>query len=147
MKSQSLEYDEPTAAKPVDLSIIPPRGEVTRTGSADLQYVVADGYSFSRDRELTANLRMCAKHQVPFAVDSFKACTRNIEKLLIIIEYLLQNGTEFVTSNYMIANGYLERRINLLKPGSDYIEMRRNWQQTAGLCPYHKKVLEAMTAG
>jgi len=147
MKSQSLEYDEPATTAPVDIEIIPPRGEITMMGSANRQYVVADGYSFSRDRELTASLQMSAKHHMPFAVDSFKACTRNIEKLLIIMEYLLQNGTEFVTSNYMIANGHIERRINLLKPGSDYNEMRRNWQHTAGLCPYHKRVLEAMTAG
>ena len=114
-------------------------------GNANLRYVVADGYSFSRDRELTACLQMCAEHRTPFAVDSFKACTRNIEKLLIIMEFLMQNGTEFVTSNYMIANGYIERRMKLLKAGSDHNEMLRNWRQTAGLRPYHKKVLEAMT--
>jgi hypothetical protein len=82
---------------------------------------------------------------MPFLIDSFKSLTRNIEKLLIIMEYLLQNDAEFVTSNYMIANGHIERRAKLLKAGSTEAEMQMNWRQTAGLRPYHKAVLEAAT--
>lgn len=142
MKSQVVEYEPVNSAK-IDISIIPPRGEVRVAGSVKASYIVDDGFSFSLDHKLAALLRRCARNQDPFLVDSFKACTRNIEKLLIIIEYLLQNETEFVTSNYMLANGYIERRLNLLKAGSDYGEMLINWRQTAGLRPYHKAVLEA----
>jgi len=144
MKSQVINY-EPITAAPIDISIIPPRGEVTRQGSNAINYVVADGYSFSRDRQLTATLHGCAAHQSPFLVDSFKACTRNIEKLLIILEYLLQSGALFVTSNYFIMNGYIERRAKLLKAASDNEGMQRNWRQTAGLCANHKAVLESIS--
>jgi len=144
MKSQFIRY-EPVASAPIDISIIPPRGEVTIMGSAQLHYVVADGYSFSLERETIGELRRCAAHRAPFVVDSFKSLTRNIEKLLIILEYLLQNGAIFATSNYLLTNGYLERRAKLLKAGSTEAEMQRNWRQTAGLGPNHKYILELAT--
>ena len=71
--------------------------------------------------------------------------TRNIEKLLIVLEYLLQNDAIFVTSNYFLTNGYIERRAKLLKAGSTKEDMLRNWRQTAGLCANHKYILELAT--
>lgn len=116
MKSSITDY-EPVAAASIDISVIPPRGTVSIVGSNRMHYVVADGYSFSLEREAIAELRRCATQQAPFLVDSFKSMTRNIEKLFIVLEYLLQNGAMFVTSNYFLTNGYIERRAKLLKAG------------------------------
>lgn len=43
-------------------------------------------------------------------VDCFKMLTRNFEKLLKVIEVLLENGAYFLTSNYMIGNTYIGKR-------------------------------------
>jgi len=76
--------------------------------------------------------------------DSFKALTRNIEKLLLVMEYLLQHDVPFVTSNYFITNGYIERRAKLLKAASDATTgIHKNWLNPAGLCLNHKAVLQA----
>jgi hypothetical protein len=47
--------------------------------------------------------------------DSFKMVTRNIEKLLKIIEFTLTHGAFFVTCNYLIERSYVSRRKVLIK--------------------------------
>lgn len=50
-----------------------------------------------------------------FVTDSFKMITRNFEKLLKIIEFILTHDGIFITCNYLIANDYVSRRTELLK--------------------------------
>lgn len=45
-----------------------------------------------------------------FYVDCFKMLTRNFEKLLKVIEVLLENESYFLTSNYMLGNTYIGKR-------------------------------------
>ena len=42
--------------------------------------------------------------------DCFKMVTRNFEKLLKLIEILLENNKVFLTSNYLITNSYISKR-------------------------------------
>lgn len=59
--------------------------------------------------------------------DSFKMLTRNAEKLLYILNFVLANDGIFFTSNYYITNGYIEQRPVCLPPthSSDDCEVRR----------------------
>ena len=56
-----------------------------------------------------------------FVVESLKSATRNFEKLLDILEFLLTHDLEFASTNFYIENGHVERRIKPLRAGP-YIE-------------------------
>ncbi|KPU45701.1 hypothetical protein OXPF_09340 [Oxobacter pfennigii] len=66
---------------------------------------VLDGYSLEIDPQLSESLYNAVAYGTPFTVDCFKMMTRNIEKLLKIMELLLTHDQAFVTSNYYIENG------------------------------------------
>lgn len=59
-----------------------------------------------------------------FYVDCFKMLTRNFEKLLKVIEVLLENEAYFLTSNYMIGNTYIGKRENIYKAAHTAKEAR-----------------------
>ncbi|MCL1912859.1 MAG: hypothetical protein FWG10_02995 [Eubacteriaceae bacterium] len=82
--------------------------------------VTADGYSLTIDPDLLYTFKKIIENDMPFIGDSFKGASRNIEKLLAIMEYVLGNDLAFITSNYLIANGYIEQRMKPLKPGHDF---------------------------
>lgn len=50
-----------------------------------------------------------------FFIDSFKMCTRNYEKLLKILEFVLTHDAYFLTNNYFISNTYVSRRKKAIK--------------------------------
>lgn len=70
---------------------------------------VFDGYSPELDPQLIELLHWLAETNGIFTVDSFKAATRNVENLLKIIEVLLTHDGAFVTPNYYLRNGHVER--------------------------------------
>lgn len=60
-----------------------------------------------------------------FLTDSFKMVTRNFEKLMRILEFILTHNGAFVTCNYLISNDYVSRRKELLRAGhkkNDFFE-------------------------
>jgi hypothetical protein len=107
--------------------------------------VVSDGISYSADPQLRGLIDMCVAEEQPFVVDGFKSLTRNIEKLLLILEYLLFHNADFVTSNYYLFNGHVERRTKLIRVGRSFDDGLRNWSKTAGLGARHRVVLELAT--
>ncbi len=42
--------------------------------------------------------------------------SRNPHKLMKVVDYLLRNGSSFVTANYYIRDGYVASRYPLLRP-------------------------------
>jgi hypothetical protein len=100
--------------------------------------VTDDGYSLTIDHGLKQALQISIDGKVPFIGDSLKGISRNLEKLLTIIEYVLGHDLWIVTTNYFIVNGHVERRPKLLKPGHDQADMRRNFQNGVGLTKHHK---------
>ena len=52
-----------------------------------------------------------------FVVESLKSATRNFEKLLDILEFLLTHDLKFASTNFYIENGHVERRIKPLRAG------------------------------
>lgn len=52
-----------------------------------------------------------------FYIDSFKRMTRNFEKTMKILEFIITNDAIFITNNFLIKKGYVSRRPNLIKAG------------------------------
>lgn len=107
-----------------------------------------DGYTPAIDAILLEQLQKIVN--IPngvLLVDAFKTASRNFEKLLQIIEYILTRGKAFVTSNYYLENGHVERRIFPLRAGHTVKEMQYHFTQTSGLGIKHSAALKALTKG
>ncbi|KQO18304.1 hypothetical protein [Paenibacillus sp. Leaf72] len=79
-----------------------------------------------------------------FFTDSFKAISRNPEKLYKVIETVLNADAPFVTINYYLSNGYVSRRPSLLKPFHDAREIESKLKNTEGLKANHRKILKQL---
>ena len=109
-----------------------------------MQSVVLDGYSSKIDPGLYRTLQMLeGQGQGTFVSDSFKFLTRNFEKLVKILEFLLTHNICFATPNFYIENGCVERRIELLKASHTIHELEQKITQTAGLSYKHKTALKS----
>jgi len=100
--------------------------------------VVEDGYSSEINAELSNRLAL----KIPLLVDGLKTLSRNIEVVLSVAEHLLRNELMLITTNYFISNGYVERRRNLLKPGSNAKEIAENLLNTRGISKAHEMWLK-----
>lgn len=79
--------------------------------------VVLDGYSKMIDPDLRQYMRDIRNGETDsMYFDSFKMLSRNIEKLLYVMNYVLASDSIFFTANYFITNGYIERRSVCVKP-------------------------------
>ena len=79
-----------------------------------------------------------------FVVESLKSATRNFEKLLDILEFLLTHDLKFASTNFYIENGHVERRIKPLRAGHTSKEIQKNLSQTAGLGYRHAAALNQL---
>lgn len=109
-------------------------------------FVVEDGFDSVIGDQLKRNLEWVTEHKSCLLVDSFKMLSRNIEKLLSVIEYLLINDCAFATANYFIANGYAEKRIPTLKAASSQSaekDMYEHFSDLTGVGEIHARHLRA----
>ena len=80
-------------------------------------------------------------------VDCFKMLTRNFDKLLNIIEILLENKDYLLTSNYLITNTYIGKRKNILRAAHTQKEVEekiKNDEFYLGLSKTHRDILEKL---
>lgn len=113
-------------------------------------FAVEDGFDSSIGSQLQENLQWVTEHKSCLLVDSFKMLSRNIEKLLSVIEYLLINDCSFATANYFIANGYAEKRISTLKAASSRNaekDMYEHFSNLTGVGETHARYLRAYLQG
>lgn len=109
----------------------------------DTDIIVEDGYNSAfSDQYLTALSNIVASDTSCFIISSFKSLTRNFEKLLKIMEFLLSHRKALVSANYYIRNGYVERRIPIVKAEHTTREIRQNLENTSGLGPMHRRALK-----
>jgi len=80
-----------------------------------------------------------------FWADSFKYITRNFEKLLQVIEILLQNNKSLVTNNYYISNNYVAKREKILRASHNFDGMDEKRRNLEGLSSRHAEVLSGMS--
>lgn len=75
-----------------------------------------NGYSLEIDDNLIHFLKGIKENKSHFFyVDSFKYLSRNLDKNLRIIEFILTHDALFLTSNFYISNGYVSRRENIIR--------------------------------
>lgn len=107
--------------------------------------VILDGYDPTIENEMLSILYQAYTMQgfVLFS-DCFKMISRNFEKLFRIMDFVLCCNRAFVTSNYYIANGYVSKRVPLIKPAHNMNDVQNNIQNIDGLTGKHKKFMIAM---
>ncbi|MDR2570671.1 MAG: hypothetical protein LBD23_10315 [Oscillospiraceae bacterium] len=144
-------YERTKTPSTPDLSILPIESNVaedlSRGNRMTFTRAMTDGMSFSIDQSLLDILKYSAEKRMPFISDSFKSVSRNIDKLLLIMEYVLRNDIPFVTSNYFITDHYIECRAKIVRAGHDREEMIRNWKNKTGLCENHAYALKCASDG
>ena len=138
-----VQYDTPFSIEACD--------EIQTDCAGELQQkrlipkVVFDGYSTMWDPQLLGVLRsLSPSSRSVFAVESLKSATRNFEKLLDILEFLLTHDLKFASTNFYIENGHVERRIKPLRAGHTSKEIQKNLSQTAGLGYRHAAALNQL---
>ena len=115
--------------------------KITAT-SGEMKTGIYDGYSPEIEPPLMAFLKMLsADSNGALIVDSLKSVTRNITKLLSILEFLLTRDLIFASTNYYMENGHVERRMKPLRAGHSTNDMLRNVSNTSGLGYKHKAAL------
>jgi len=77
-----------------------------------------------------------------FFVDCFKYLTRNYEKLLNVIQYLIENKSSFCTFNYYISNGYITKRNNMLRASHHPKEIIPKFTKNNAVTSKHKRCLD-----
>ena len=150
-KTQSVNFDGINIKAGSTIEMIPTDNDAKTvicdmTGNVSKVTLISDGISFAIDSHLRGLLADCIDYKIPFLVPSFKFLTRNIEKLLLIIEHLISNDVPFVTANYYISNGHAARRMKLIRAGRSYDDGIRAFKDTAGLTAKHRAVLISATA-
>lgn len=81
-----------------------------------------------------------------FYADCFKMITRNFEKLLFIIEILLENKDGILTSNYLITDSYIGKRANIVRAAhttKETVEKIKETDFLSGLSKTHRNILES----
>jgi hypothetical protein len=74
--------------------------------------------------------------------DSFKYLTRNIDKLFKVLEFVFRRGSDVITTNYYLSNGYVARRIPIIKPAHRVKEVECNIKNIEGLTKTHREGLK-----
>lgn len=76
--------------------------------------------------------------------DSFKMLSRNPDKVMKFLEFILQRDKAFVTRNYYITNGYIEKRVPILQAAHSFREAERKIVNYNGILRLHRDVLEEL---
>lgn len=111
--------------------------------------VVLDGYSSTIDDTLKQHLVAIHNGELDcLFVDSFKMLTRNIEKLMLVLNYILAGEAVFFTSNYYITNGYIEQRPICLPPthssANPFDKARQRQLLSGGIGRKHEQALRSI---
>lgn len=105
------------------------------------------GMSEEFSQELITLLKdLTQKEGNVFYADCFKMITRNFKKLLFIIQILLENNEILLTSNYLITDSYIGKRMQILRAAhttEELVEKMKNSEFLCGLSKTHKEVLES----
>ena len=141
MKGKTADYPPVPVKAPYHIEGVADEAGAT-VESSKLTVGIYDGYSPEIEPPLMEYLKMfSADSNRAMIVDSFKSVTRNVAKLMGILEFLLTRNLLFVSTNYYLENGHVERRMKLLRAGHGPDEIKRNIANTANLAYRHKLIL------
>lgn len=141
LKSMDFYFEPIVVAKNKMLTIFPSNPILSNKDG----YVVEDGFTISYNLVLCQSLEEAVAHpEIGFFTDSFKFLSRNFEKVLKTMQYLLERNSRFVTFNYYFSNGYISQRKNLLKPSHSTKELAFKFKETKQISSKHKHALELL---
>ena len=110
--------------------------------------VICDGYSLEFDDVLKEELSNVISGRADiFYVDCFKGLSRNFEKkILHVLQIILQSEKAFVTCNYYISDGRIEKRRKILRAFHSQKNMFDNVRNLKGLPSFFKSVLKEISS-
>lgn len=110
---------------------------------------VCDGYSLEFDDYLKEEIGKIITGEIDvFYADCFKMLSRNFEKILHVLQIILDHDKAFVTCNYYISNGLIEKRKKILRAAHNGKEdMFRNMRNRKGAPLQLRQVLNGMVTG
>ncbi len=109
--------------------------------------VICDGYSLEFDDVLKEELSNVISGRADiFYVDCFKGLSRNFEKILHVLQIILQSEKAFVTCNYYISDGRIEKRRKILRAFHSQKDMFDNVRNLKGLPSFFKSVLKEISS-
>jgi hypothetical protein len=137
------DYRLPDAPVPV----LPTADEVVaaRRGKQHLGSVVESAITPAFNQQLVDGLRLVITHQVPFYVPSLSRVSRNMDKLLRVMELLLARDVPIVTTNYLIRSYDVWVRRRLVQP--DNYSRLSGLDTLDGLSGSHRKLVQAIREG
>lgn len=103
--------------------------------------VIEDGYNSEIGSDLINAIQISYSQNYPFITLSFKYITRNFNKLLRVIQLLLECNIPLVSSNYYISNGYVARRNKLIRVAHTKKEREVCIRNITGLSKKHAKAI------
>lgn len=110
---------------------------------ADFKPIIFDAYVPEFDPNLLEILQaVTSTPSSALVVDAFKVISRNVKKLMDVMELLLTRDHALVTTNFYLTNGHVERRIKPLRAAHTIEEMKVNFTQTDQLGHKHKAELK-----
>lgn len=140
LKSSELYFDAIPVDKSNFISLTP---QHMSKFTSDKQTVLEDGMTATFNEQLCQMLEIAVSTESKgFFTDSFKVLTRNFEKTLTVIQYLLERNSVFVTFNYYLSNGYISVRKDLLRPMHRINDTEFKIKKMSGISKRHKKFLE-----
>ncbi len=116
-------------------------------GTDDKQFVskIKNGISNEMDADDLIFLRHIELEEMACVYfDCFKMLSRNVDKVMKFLEFILQKDAVFVTSNYYITNGYIEKRLPILQAAHNFDEANRKFLNHDGLLQQHRSVLDSI---
>lgn len=127
MKNEELIFEEASQNDSLNID-----NEFDKSGN---KIAVCDGYSLEFDDYLKEELGKVVTGMVNvFYVDCFKMLSRNFEKILHVLQIIFDYDRAFVTCNYYISNGVIEKRKKILRAahngGEDIFHNIRNRKGT-----------------
>ena len=109
--------------------------------------VVSSGIDPRLDSQLLKILRQVkARESNLFFSASFKSITRNPEKLLFLINRVLECGGMVLTPNNLLSPSYLARRDPLLRPIHYAFELEARLNDVTGLSERHRNALASLAS-
>lgn len=109
---------------------------------SEIKITICDGYTLEFDDNLKKILGYVISGELDvFFVDSFKMLTRNFEKVLHVLQVVLENKKTFVTCNYYISNEYIEKRGKIVRAAHNENDMIKNVEEWKNAPPRLSKIL------
>lgn len=145
--AKQVDYPPVIVQKPFELpALVQTETEGDKSTGVRSSLVTYDGFAADIEPELRKMLTIITdSSDRVFLTPSFKSISRNPKYLFDVIEFLLTHECIFVTPNYLIENGHLEKRVNLLRACHTDLDALKNYQQLSQLCPKHRMVIKIAT--